>query len=58
MSYIKGIQKNCLKCYVDAALAVHLVFKLHTEVILTMGKGAIISVSRKQKLNTKISMEA
>ena len=58
MSYIKVIQKNCLKWYVDAALAVHLVFKSHTEVMLTMGKGAIISVSQKQKLNTKISMEA
>ena len=45
---LKAYKKSLLKWYVDAALAVHLVFKSHTEVMLTMGKGAIISVSRKQ----------
>ena len=57
MSYIKGREKWS-KWYVDTAVTIHLDFKLHTEATLKMGKGAIISLPRKQKLNTKIIMEA
>jgi hypothetical protein len=46
---------NVLKWYVDAAFAVHSDFKSHTGCVMTMGKGAIMSMSRKQKLNTKSS---
>ena len=49
---------NVIKCYVDAAFAVHPDFKSHTGAIMTMGKGAIYSMSRKQKLNTRSSTEA
>ena len=45
---------SCQKWYVDAAFAVHSDFKSHTGAILSMGEVAIVSVSRNQKLNTKI----
>ena len=50
-----------IKWMVDASFAVHLDFKSHTGVTLQFGGmsiGSIISVSRKQKLNTKSSTEA
>ena len=43
---------------VDAAYAVHPDGKSHSGMTMTMGKGAIISMSRKQKLNTRSSTEA
>jgi hypothetical protein len=43
---------------VDAAFAVHPDFKSHTGATMTMGDGAITSVSRKQKLNTRSSTAA
>ena len=46
---------NILKWYVDTSFAVHTDFKSHTGVVMTMGKGAMMSMSRKQKLNTKSS---
>ena len=33
-------------------------FKIHTGAIMTMGQGSMQSVSKKQKLNTRISIEA
>ena len=50
---LKADKTSCIKCYVDVAFAVHLYFKLYTRATLTMGKRAIVSVSRNQKLNTK-----
>ncbi len=47
-----------LKWYVDASFAVHKDYKSHTGGGLTMGGGFPISVSRKQKLNTKSSTVA
>ena len=44
-----------LKWYMDIAFAVHADFKSHTGVAMTMGKGAMMSISQKQKLNTKSS---
>ena len=58
LSRIKGRQKNCLKWYVEVSLGVHSDFKLHTRATLTMRKGSIVSMSRKQKLNIKSGMEA
>lgn len=46
------------KWYVDASFAVHPDFRSHTGATMTMGKGAIYSVSRKQKINTRSSTEA
>ena len=68
LSYLKGtldlkltLEANDLsmsKWYADAAFAVHKDYKSHTGGIHTMGKGAIQSISTKQKLNTKSSTEA
>jgi hypothetical protein len=44
--------------YIDAAFAVHADMKSHTGAIFTMGKGAIISDSRKQKVNARSSTES
>ena len=43
---------------IDAAFAVHPDKKSHSGMTMTMGKGAITSLSRKQKLNTRSSTEA
>jgi hypothetical protein len=47
-----------LKWFVDASFAVHPDFKSHTGGTLTLGLGSPISMSRKQKLNTKSSTTA
>lgn len=44
--------------WVDAAFAVHNDFKSHTGAYMSLGKGAIISVSTKQKVNSRSSTEA
>ena len=49
---------NVIKWYIDASFAVHPDFKSHTGAVMTMGTGAIQSMSRKQKLNTRSSTEA
>ena len=47
-----------VRWHVDAAFAVHPDFKSHTGGIMSMGKGAITSISRKQGMNTRSSTEA
>ena len=42
----------------DASFAVHPDFKSHTGAVMTMGNGAITSISRKQGMNTWSSTEA
>ena len=44
--------------YIDAAFAVHVDMKSHTGAVFTMGKGAIISDSLKQKVNSRSSTES
>ena len=44
--------------YVDASFAVHANMRSHTGGTVTFGQGAAMSVSTKQKLNTKSSTEA
>lgn len=68
MKYLNGTQEkvltlksdsiNIIKWYVDASFAIHDDFKSHTGAIMSMGKGALQSISRKQKLNTRSSTEA
>ena len=68
MKYLNGTKKKKLtlsadnlrviKWYVDASFAVHPDFKSHTGAAMTFGKGAVINISRKQKLNTKSSTDA
>ena len=49
---------HVIKWYVDASFAVHEDYKSHTGAVMTFGHGAVQSLSRKQKLNTKSSTEA
>jgi len=47
-----------LKWSVDASFAVHKDMRSHTGAVLSMGQGALMSMSLKQKINTKSSTEA
>ena len=52
---------NVLKWWVDASYVAHDDMRVHTGGTMSMGKdgcGSIISISKKQKLNTKSSTEA
>ncbi len=51
---------HLIKWYVDASFAVHPDFKSHTGAAMKFGggKGAVQSISRKQKLNTRSSTES
>jgi hypothetical protein len=49
---------NTIKWYVDAAFAVHKDLKSHTGAVMTLGNGAICSISTKQKVNSRSSTEA
>ena len=44
--------------YIDAAFPVHPDMKSHSGLVFMLGKGAIISSSRKQKVNSRSSTEA
>ena len=44
---------QCLYWYIDAVFACHVDMKGHTGTIFTLGKGAIMSDSTKQKSNTR-----
>ena len=49
---------NVIKWSLDAAFAVHPDMKSHTGATMMLWKGAITSVSTKQKMNTRSSTEA
>ena len=68
LRYLRGTKNLCLTLkadnlsmvswWADAAFAVHPDMKSHTGGIMSLGKGAVQSISTKQKLNTKSSTEA
>jgi hypothetical protein len=47
-----------VRWYVDAAFAVHPDFRSHTGAVMSLGGGAITSISRKQSLSKRSSTEA
>ena len=49
---------NIAKWYADAAFAVHPDMRSHTGGVMTLGKGAVQTISTKQKINTKSSTKA
>jgi hypothetical protein len=49
---------SLIKWHLDASFAVHADFKSHTGATMSLGKGAIQSISTKQKINTRSSTEA
>jgi hypothetical protein len=67
MKYLNGTKEENLtlsaddlrvvKWYVDASFAVHPDFKSHTGAMMTLGKGAMQSTARKQKMNVRSSTE-
>ena len=68
MDFLCKTKKDCLtlrsdgrriaKWSIDAAFAVHPDMKSHSGMTMTLGRGAISSMSKKQKLNTRSSTEA
>ena len=68
MGFLKGTKNDILTLeaddtqtmvwYIDAALGVHPDMKSHTGMMFMLGKGAIISSSTKQKVNSRSSTEA
>jgi hypothetical protein len=67
MKYLNGTKEENLtlsaddlrvvKWYVDSSFAVHPDFKSHTGAMMTLGKGAMQSIARKQKMNVRSSTE-
>ena len=56
---VLGWDKSGTICWnVDASFAVHKDMRSHTGAVLTLGQGALLSMSRKQKINTRSSTEA
>ena len=49
---------NIIRWHIDAAFGVHPDMRSHTGATMTLGKGAIQSASKKQKVNTRSSTEA
>ncbi len=49
---------NIVKWNIDVAFAVHPDYKSHTGATCSLGKGSVINISKKQKVNTKSSTEA
>ena len=49
---------NLIQFSIDASFAVHPDMKSHSGMTMTMGKGAVIASSCKQKINTRSSTEA
>ena len=68
LKYINWSQKDKLilgaqdlsvvKWYVDVSFAVHADYRSHTGAVMTFGHGAVQTICRKQKLNTRSSTEA
>jgi hypothetical protein len=55
---LRADDSGILRWHVDAAFAVHPNLRSHTGATLTMGGGAITTISRKQSMNTRSSTEA
>ena len=55
---LEANEMNILYWFIDAAFAVHGDMKSHSGLMFTMGKGAILSSSKKQKTNSRSSTEA
>ncbi len=51
-------EMNMVQWWVDASFAVHPDYKSHTGAVFSLGNGRVISMSRKQKINTNSSIKA
>eukprot|EP00978_Attheya_sp_CCMP212_P037033 scaffold171954_cov19-Attheya_sp.AAC.1 len=55
---LEADDSQTINWYVNAAFAVHADFKSHTGAVMTLRKGIVISISTKQKVNTRSSTES
>ena len=55
---LEANNSGCIRWWVDTSFAVRPDMKSHSGAMMSMGQGAAISGSKKQKLNTKISTES
>ena len=58
VSSMSADDTQTIKWYVDSSFAVHKDMRSHTGAIMTLGQGAIISDSTKQKVNSRSSTES
>jgi hypothetical protein len=58
LTLLEAEEGLAIKWSINASFAVHPDMKSHTRASMTLGKGAIYLMSRKQKINTKSSTEA
>jgi hypothetical protein len=58
MLQLEADDTNTLTWYIDAAFAVHTDMKSQTGAVFTMGEGAVVSGSNKQKANSRSSTES
>ena len=58
VSSMSADDTQMVRWYVDSSFAVHKDMRSHTGAIMTLGKGAIISDSTKQKVNARSSTES
>ena len=56
--HMKADSLSMIRWWVDASYRVHWYCKGHTGEMLAMGKGALMNIARKHKLNTGSSTEA
>ena len=47
-----------IQCRIDASFAVHYDLKSHTGAVVSLGRGSVMSLSGKQKLNTNSTTES
>jgi uracil-DNA glycosylase len=50
---LRADELQVVKWYVEASFAVHPDVKSHTGTVMTLGKGAMQSIARKQKMNVR-----
>ena len=55
---LKADSENIVKWWVDVSFAVHPDMRSHTGAVMTLGQGAIQSISTEKKVNTRSSTEA
>jgi hypothetical protein len=55
---LKADGSGIIRWWIDASFAVHPDMKSHTGAVMSMGKGCVYAVSRRQRLNTTSSTEA
>jgi hypothetical protein len=55
---LKADGSGTIKWYTDASFSVHPDYRSHASAVMTMGRGAITSISRKQAMNAQSSTKA